>query len=178
ALALGMEPGEEDSMKRKPRSSKAGVFAGGVGGDIAYQGFFVALITLVAYFVGHFIESGVLEVPAAFSPDGVTMAFLTMSMAEIFQSFNMRSRRGSIFTMKTTNWWLWGAGIVAFLLTTAVIYVPFLRNLFGFTTISLAEYGIAIGLAFLIIPLVELVKLIQRKTGHGEKDEDEKENDK
>ena len=178
ALALGMEPGEEDSMKRKPRSSKAGVFAGGVGGDIAYQGFFVALITLVAYFVGHFIESGVLEVPTAFSPDGVTMAFLTMSMAEIFQSFNMRSRRGSIFTMKTTNWWLVGAGVVAFLLTTAVIYVPFLRNLFDFTTISLAEYGIALGLAFLIIPLVELVKLIQRKTGHGEKDEDEKENSK
>jgi Ca2+-transporting ATPase len=136
------------------------------------------LITLVAYFVGHFIESGVLEVPTAFSPDGVTMAFLTMSMAEIFQSFNMRSRRGSIFTMKTTNWWLVGAGVVAFLLTTAVIYVPFLRNLFGFTTISLAEYGIALGLAFLIIPLVELVKLIQRKTGHGEKDEDEKEEKK
>jgi Ca2+-transporting ATPase len=176
ALALGMEPGEEDSMKRKPRSSKAGVFSGGVGGDIAYQGFFVALITLVAFAVGHAMENGVL----GFSNcnKGMTMAFLTMSMAEIFQSFNMRSRRGSIFTMKSTNWWLWGAGAAAFVLTLLVLYVPFLRTLFGFETVALGEFAIAFGLAFLIIPLVELVKLIQRKTGHGEKDEEEKENSK
>ena len=176
ALALGMEPGEADSMKRKPRSSKAGVFAGGVGGDIAYQGFFVALITLIAFAVGHAMENGVMGF--ANCNKGMTMAFLTMSMAEIFQSFNMRSRRGSIFTMKTTNWWLWGAAAAAFLLTLLVLYVPFLRGLFGFEPVALGEFGIAFGLAFLIIPLVELVKLIQRLTGHGEKDEEEKENSK
>ncbi len=176
ALALGMEPGESDSMQRKPRSSKAGVFAGGVGGDIAYQGFFVAIITLAAYFIG----CGQLGVPSTFTElardNGVTMAFLTMSLAEIFQSFNMRSRRGSIFTMKSNNWWLWGAGAVAFLLTLLVTTVPFLRDLFGFEAVSFAQYATAFGLAFLIIPAVELVKLIQRKTGHGEKDADEKEN--
>jgi Ca2+-transporting ATPase len=152
------------------------VFSGGVGGDIAYQGFFVALITLVAFAVGHAMENGVL----GFSNcnKGMTMAFLTMSMAEIFQSFNMRSRRGSIFAMKTTNWWLLGAGAAAFVLTLLVLYVPFLRTLFGFETVALGEFGIALALAFLIIPLVELVKLIQRLTGHGEKDEDEKEEKK
>ena len=51
---------------------------------------------------------------------------------------------------------------LALLLTTAVIYVPFLKNLFGFTEISLAEYGMALALAILIIPAVELVKLFQR----------------
>ncbi len=163
ALALGMEEGEKDSMEKPPRDSKAGIFSGGVGFDVAYQGLLVALLTLAAYLVGHFMESG----RWAFmdSADGISMAFLTMSMAEIFQSFNMRSRRGSIFTMKHQNKWLWGGAILALLLTTAVIEVDFLANLFGFTHISLAEYGVAMGLAFLIIPLVEIVKFIQRKLG-------------
>lgn len=161
ALALGMEPGEEDAMQQKPRNAKAGIFADGVGADIAYQGALVAFLTLAAYFVGHFIESGAWEI--ANSPDGITMAFLTMSMAEIFQSFNMRSRRGSIFALKQQNKWLWGGAILAFVLTTAVIYVPFLKNIFGFTSISMVEYIIALVLAVCIIPLVELVKYIQRK---------------
>ncbi len=161
ALALGMEEGERDAMKRPPRDSKDGIFAGGVGLDVMYQGLFVAVLTLIAYFVGHFVESGVWEI--ANSPDGMTMAFLTLSMAEIFQSFNMRSRRASIFTLQNHNKWLWGAGILAFVLTTVVIYVPFLADMFGFTPVSIMEYAIAIALAFLIIPLVEIVKAIQRK---------------
>ena len=92
----------------------------------------------------------------------MSMAFLTMSMAEIFQAFNMRSRRNSIFAIKKQNVFLWGACGIALALTTAVIYIPFLKNAFGFKEISLAEYAIALGLAFCIIPLVELVKLVQR----------------
>lgn len=160
ALALGMEPDEADSMKQKPRDSKEGIFSGGVGLDIAYQGLFVAALTLGAYFIGHFVESGVWEITE--SADGMTMAFLTMSMAEIFQSFNMRSRRKSIFTLRKQNLFLWGAAAAALVLTTAVIYVPFLKTAFGFTSISLVEYGIALALAFAIIPLVEVVKCFQR----------------
>lgn len=161
ALALGMESGEKDAMKRPPRNSKDGIFAGGVGFDIMYQGLLVAILTLAAYFIGHFVESGVWEI--AESNDGMTMAFLTLSMAEIFQSFNMRSRRESIFTIKKQNLWLWGAGVLALILTTVVIYVPFLETAFEFTHINLMEYFIALGLAILIIPLVEIVKFIQRK---------------
>ncbi len=166
ALALGMEPGEPDAMQKQPRSAKAGLFSGGVGGDIAYQGLLVAALTLIAYFIGHFMEAGRWEITN--SPDGMTMAFLTMSMAEIFQSFNMRSRRGSVFTLKKQNLWLWGAMLAALLLTTAVIYVPFLVKMFGFTSISLAEYAVALALAIAILPLVELVKFIQRKTGRSQ----------
>lgn len=160
ALALGMEGGEGDAMKKPPRDSTEGIFAGGVGGDIAYQGTLVALLTLAAYLIGHRIESGVWAFVN--SPDGVTMAFLTMSMAEVFQAFNMRSRRGSLLRLKKQNKYLWGAGVLALLLTAAVIYVPFLKNAFGFESISLTEYVVAMGLAFLILPLVELVKLFQR----------------
>ena len=161
ALALGVERPEADIMKRKPRKTSDGVFSGGLGVDMVYQGVILAGLTLIAYFVGHYIESGVWEI--ATSPDGTTMAFLTLSMAEIFHSFNMRSQRGSIFSIKHWNPSLTWAGIASFICTSLVIYVPFLSEAFEFEHISLMEYAIAIGLAFCIIPIVEIVKLVQRK---------------
>ena len=162
ALALGMEKAEPDIMRRKPRSAQAGIFAGGMGVDIAYQGVLVSLLTLASYFIGHFVESGVWEI--AESPDGMTMAFLTLSMAEIFHSFNMRSQRGSIFKLPTQNAMLIGAAVGSLLLTTVVCEVPLLANAFGFTSVDLGEYAIAIGLGFCVIPIVEIVKLFQRLT--------------
>jgi Ca2+-transporting ATPase len=159
ALALGLEPGG-DVMHDKPRDAREGIFSGGVGFDVAYQGALVAVLTLAAFFVGHWMENGVWA--CTNSADGMTMAFLTLSMAEIFQSFNMRSRRGSIFTLQTRNLWLWGAALGALALTAAVIFIPPLATAFGFTAISLPEYLTALALAFAIIPLVELVKLVQR----------------
>ncbi|MBQ7114452.1 MAG: cation-translocating P-type ATPase [Clostridia bacterium] len=162
ALALGMEKGEPDLMQRKPRSTKDGIFSGGLGFDVAYQGVMVTVLTLAAYFIGHYIESGVWEI--AESADGMTMAFLTMSMAEIFHSFNLRSQRGSIFSLKSHNMVLWGAMGLSLLLTTAVIYLPGISDAFGFEHISFVEYAVAMILAVLVIPVVELVKFIQRKS--------------
>ncbi|MCI2063091.1 MAG: cation-translocating P-type ATPase, partial [Eubacteriaceae bacterium] len=161
ALALGMEHGEKDSMLKKPRDSRDGVFAGGVGVDIIYQGAFVSILVLAAYFIGHYIEWGQFEITN--SPDGMTMAFLTMSMCEIFQAFNMRSQRKSIFSLSKQNMWLWGSALAALALTTSVITIPFFVNAFGFTPISLKEYFTAMALAVAIIPLVEIVKFFQRK---------------
>ena len=160
ALALGMEPGERDNMRRPPRDAGEGVFAGGLGVDVVYQGLLVSLITLGAYFVGHYMESGAWEI--ANSPDGMTMAFLTLAMCEVFHSFNLRSLRGSLCTMPHQNKYLWGAGLFSLALTTAVIYIPFLAEAFGFAHISLAEYGVALAMAFSVIPIVELVKLVRR----------------
>ena len=160
ALALGMEHSEADSMKKPPRSAKEGLFSDGLMFGVFYQGLFVSVLTIAAYLVGHFIESGVWEFTD--SADGMTMAFLTMSMAEIFQAFNMRSRHGSIFTMKKQNVVLWLAGVLALVLTTAVIYIPFMANAFEFQHINVTEYFIALGIAFLIIPLVEITKCFER----------------
>ena len=162
ALALGMEKAEKDVMQRKPRSSKEGVFAGGMGVDVAYQGLLVAALTLLSYFIGHFMESGVWEI--ANSPDGMTMAFMTMSMAEIFHSFNMRSQRGSIFALGNINKMLLGAALFTLVATTAVCEIPLLATAFGFTSVSLVEYLVAIGLGACVVPVVELVKLLQRRT--------------
>lgn len=163
ALALGMEESEPDIMRRKPRDSKEGIFSGGLGLDVFLQGAIVTCLTLAAYFIGHYMEAGVWEITN--SPDGMTMAFLTLSMVEIIHSFNMRSRRKSVFSLKRHNKWLWGAMLLSLVLTTAVIYVPFLSNAFGFEHISLAEYAVALVLAVSILPIMELVKLIQRKLG-------------
>ncbi len=163
ALALAMEKSEKNIMSRPPRNSKDGIFSGGVGFDIFYQGLFVTGLTLAAYFIGHYIEAGVWEITN--SPDGMTMAFLTMSMCEIFHSLNMRSQRGSTVAMTfkgSHNVYLFGSCLMSLLMTTVVIYVPFLANAFDFQPIDLMEYAVALALAFAIIPLVEIVKAIER----------------
>lgn len=163
ALALGVEKAEDDIMERKPRSTKDGIFADRLGVDVLYQGIMVTVITLAAYFIGHYMEAGVWEI--ANSEDGMTMAFLTMSMAEIFHSFNLRSQRKSILHMKHHNIFLIGGMALSLILTTAVIYLPGVNTAFGFEHISIPEYLVALGLAFSIIPVVEVVKFFQRKFG-------------
>ena len=160
ALALGMERAEPDVMSRPPRSARESIFAHGVGFDCVYQGVMCAILTLAAFFIGHYMEYGVWTLTN--SPDGTTMAFLTLSMAEIFHSFNMRAHRASIFTICTPNWALIGAAAASLALTTLCIYVPFLADAFDFTAISAAEYAVAMGLAVSVIPVVELVKCVQR----------------
>ncbi len=172
ALALGMEKAEPDTMKRAPRSSKDGIFSGGLGFDVVYQGVLVTVITIIAYLIGSFIEfspeygagwfAHLTAADVGVSGHGMTMAFLAMSMCEIFHSFNMRSQRKSVFSLKGQNMVLWAAMLGSLLLTTLVIEVPFIASAFGFTTIGFVEYAIAMGLAILVIPVVEIVKLIQR----------------
>ena len=169
ALALGMEDGEGDAMKQKPRSAREGVFAGGMDADIIYQGAVTTLLVLAAYFIGEFLETGQWHIVP--SNDGITMAFLTMSMCEIFHSFNMRSRRQSLFALSRQNLWLWGSAALAMLLTTVVIEVPALAAIFEFTVISFKEYAIAMGLAILIIPIVETVKAVQRASARRKGEE-------
>lgn len=170
ALALGIEPGEKDVMHQKPRAKNEGIFAGGLGFDLVYQGILVTILTLAAYFIGYVTSGGELTIAALADASlfadakacGITMAFLTMSMAEIFHSYNMRSQRHSIFTLGTHNFVLFGAMIAALALTTAVIEIPFLADMFDFAPLDFEHYAIALGLSIIVIPVVELVKLIQR----------------
>ena len=165
ALALGLERGEPDIMDRPPRKASDGIFAGGLGVDIAYQGVLIAVITLASYIIGHCMEVGHFAWPHGISDDGMTMAFLTMNMCEILHSFNMRSQRRSIFTLHGHNKLLWVAMLAALALTTTVLEVPAIAAAFGFTPVGRNEYAVALGLAILVIPIVELVKLFQRRAG-------------
>ncbi|MBQ3082141.1 MAG: cation-translocating P-type ATPase [Clostridia bacterium] len=164
ALALGMEHAEGDVMRRKPRNAKDGMFAGGMGFDVVFQGVIVAALTLTSFFIGHYIQFGNWNIGN--SEVGTTMAFLTLSMVEIIHSFNMRSRRKSVFSLKTHNKVLWGAMALSLVLTTLVAFVPFLQDAFGFYDgLTFAEYGIALAISFAILPIIEVTKFVQRKLG-------------
>lgn len=167
ALALGLEKAESNIMHRKPRKSSDGIFSGGVGFDVVYQGLLVTVLTLLAFFIGERFETGHWAfMNIADCEEGMTMAFLTMSMCEIFHSFNMRSQRNSVIAMSlkgSHNKFLFGAMIASLLMTTAVIEVPFLADAFGFTPIGFAEYAVSLLLAFSVIPIVEITKAVQRK---------------
>lgn len=168
ALSLGMESPERDIMNRPPRNSKDGIFANGMGFAIGYQGVLITLITIASYFIGAYVLADMHHAEAIANKEytaetlGSSMAFLTLSMAEIFHAFNMRSLHGSIFKIKKQNWWLWGAGALSLLLTTAVVEIKPLAVAFKLAQLDGTEYGIAIALAISIIPMVEIVKAIAR----------------
>ena len=125
AIGLGMERGERNLMKRKPRSSTDGIFAGGLGPELLYQGILIAAQTIFAYALGY---NNVDDLTGLHN-HAITMAFLTLSMCEVFHAFNMRSQHGSVLAMGlrgSHNWVLYGAMVLSVLLTTTVIYVPFL----------------------------------------------------
>lgn len=150
AIALGMEEAEEDIMEKEPRDPAESIFANGVGSGLIYQGILIAALTLGSFAIGVQQSQSV----------GVTMAFLTMSMCEVFHSLNMRSRTKSIFRLKTHNKYLFGAMMLSLLLTIMVIYLPGLNTVFRLVALSTNDFLLAAGLSLAIIPLVEIVKLI------------------
>ncbi len=160
AIGLGMEEAEADTMTQPPRKKTDGIFSGGLGVDVVLQGAVIAVLTVVSYAVGHYLESGSWHIET--SADGMTMAFLTLSLMEVFHSFNMRSRRASIFTLKKQNVTLWITLVFSLVLTVVILYVPKLRELFSFAFIDGKEFLIAFGIALLIIPIVEIAKIIER----------------
>ena len=165
-LALGMEKAEGNLMKRKPRNSNEGVFSDGAGSSMIIHGVIMAFIVLLSFFIGQYIELGHYGVFE--SVDGMTMAFLTANLVEMFYAICMRTQKGSIFKMKTRNKWLLGSFMLSLIFTAGVIYIPALSNLFGLATISFKEFAIAFGLAFLVIPITEIAKYFQRRKTNEE----------
>ena len=167
ALALGMEDAEGDIMKRKPRNAKDGVFAGNMGLDCVVQGLIITVLVLASFFVGVYFDMGYIHIADMIAgnadEEGVMMAFITLNMVEIFHCFNMRSRRASLFSMKKQNKWLWASAALALVLTVIVTVQPTLAEMFfGPVTLELKGVVAALGLAFLIIPLMEIYKAIMR----------------
>ena len=165
-LALGMEKAEGNLMKRKPRNSNEGVFSDGAGSSMIIHGVIMAFIVLLSFFIGQYIELGHYGVFE--SVDGMTMAFLTANLVEMFYAVCMRTQKGSIFKMKTRNKWLLGSFMLSLVFTAGVIYIPSLSKLFGLASISFKEFAIAFGLAFLVIPITEVAKYFQRRKTNEE----------
>ncbi|MDR0984802.1 MAG: cation-translocating P-type ATPase [Ruminococcus sp.] len=149
AMALGNEPAESDIMKKPPRKSSDSIFSGGLGIDVLWQGFVIAVLVFISFLLGREVSEEV----------AMTMAFLTLSMCEVFHSFNMRSRDKSIFALKVRNVYIWGATILSAVLTFGVVFVPKVNDVFGLIALDGQSTVIAIGLALTIIPIVEIKKM-------------------
>ncbi len=160
-LALGMEPAEDGLMQRKPRPSNESLFSGGSGAFVLIQGIFMGLLILLAYLFGEFFQNGTWTLRN--STHGMTMAFLTCNLVEMFRAFSSRSLSGSVLRMKKQNLWLWGAMLWTLLLTCGVIFIPMFRQLFGFNPISTRELLVSLALSFAVLPFSEIIKWIQRK---------------
>ena len=144
-----------------------GVFAGHMGLDCVVQGLIITVLVLASFFVGVYFDMGYIHIADMIAgnadEEGVMMAFITLNMVEIFHCFNMRSRRASLFTMKKQNKWLWASAALALVLTVIVTVQPTLAEMFfGPVTLEFKGVVAALGLAFLIIPLMEIYKAIMR----------------
>ena len=157
ALALGVDPKEKDIMKQKPRDPKASIFAEGLGFRIIYQGIVIGAITLFAfkYDLAHYGT----EVAR-------TMAFAVLGLSQLTHAINVRSERHSVFKEGIfRNKYLILAGLVSALLQVAVIFVPFLQDIFSVVALNTQQWLIVLGLALLPLVIVEIVKLIFRLSG-------------
>ena len=152
AVALGMEPAERGIMQRKPRSSNTHIFADGMGVNLLWQGIVISALTLGSYVIG--AQTSAIA--------GTTMAFLTLSVCEMLHAWNMRSLRGSVFTMHSRNLALLGSIALSFVLTVPVMLLPALRKVFSLTALTGMQYLWALLLAAAIVPIVEIVKAFQR----------------
>lgn len=151
AIALGMEKADPAAMKQPPQHAGASIFSGGMGWDIVWQGLAAAIFTLISFAMG--------------APYGATvamsMAFMTLTCAELAQAVNMRSRRRPLWQLKNSNTYLNLAVVAAVVLSLALLYISPLAQLFNLTALPLQQVILAMVLGLAMIPLVELVKLLQ-----------------
>ncbi len=171
AIALGVDPGDKDVMKQKPRNPKESFFANGAGFRAVLGGTLIGVLTLAAFYFGlsqHGYELGAKmlseDVLDEAIPYARTMAFVVLAASQLFYSLSMRNFDKSIFRIGFfSNKYLIGAIIVGILLQLVVITVPFLSTAFGVHNLSLTEWGIVI--AFSLVPLCvnEIIKLFASK---------------
>ncbi|EOH75246.1 MULTISPECIES: cation-translocating P-type ATPase [Enterococcus] len=174
AIALGMEPAEKDLMSHKPRGRRSNLFSGGVFSSIIYQGILEGGLTLFVYWFAiqnpahTALNMPGLSAQALYSlqhADALTMCFATLGFMQLFHAFNVKSVKQSIFKVgpfrnKTFNW----AILLSFALMGVIILVPGLNDIFRVASLNGTQWGVVAAASFSIIPIVEVVKFLQRKT--------------
>jgi Ca2+-transporting ATPase len=154
ALALGLEPAEKGVMNKPPRNPREGVFAGGVGVSILYQGAIIGVVSLAAYWLalswGRSVE------------EAHTMAFLTMALSQLIHSFNARSFNLSLFRLGIgTNRTLVYAFFLSIVLQLVIVFVPFFRGIFETALLQLGDWAVVLGLSLIPLVVVEISKAIK-----------------
>ena len=149
AIALGMEPAEEDIMNRKPESIKKGLFAGGMWSKIFVEGTMIGLLTLIAFTIGNKFYS--VEV-------GRSMAFVALSMLELVHSFNIKSEESIFKVGITKNPYLIGSFILGAVLQIGVVSIPYIAQIFKCTPLNIEQWLITLGISICPIFIMEIQK--------------------
>ena len=166
AIALGVDPGDKDVMKKKPRNPKEGFFAKGAGFRAVLGGTLIGALTLAAFYFGlreYGYSLSSKNIPEAVLTYARTMAFVVLAGSQLFFSLAMRHSTKSIFQIGLfSNRFLILAIIIGFMLQLMVISVPFLASAFKVQMLSAADWGLV--LLFSLVPLIlkELSKLFMR----------------
>ncbi len=162
ALALAVDPPEKDLMKRKPRNPRTGIFTRPVVTLMTLGGIWSTIINLGLFIwarnSGRSIE------------EAMTMTFVSLVLIQFFKAYNFRSDRHSVLHKPFANKWLNNAIVWDLALLLLVIYVPFLHDAFGTYYLPLVDWLITIGLAFTIVPVLELAKWMVRHGWFGKID--------
>lgn len=152
AFALGLEPVDEDIMKEKPRKKDESFFAHGLGLTIGWQGLMIGVLTLLSYVIGNKVDHNI----------GMTMAFMTLSMAQLFHAFNIKSEKSIFGRHLFNNKFLWGAFFVGTALQVMVMYIPFFSEVFNLIPLSFNYLAISLTLSFCPVIIVEITKVFKR----------------
>jgi len=162
AIALGIDPGDKDVMKAKPRDPRESFFAGGAGMRALIGGSLIGTLTLAAFYWGlyeHGYSMGSLEIPDTVLTYARTMAFVVLAASQLFYSLSMRSATKSIFQVGLfTNKPLIGAILTGLFLQLVVISVPFLASAFKVRNLSVLDWGLVFGFALVPLTVNELIK--------------------
>lgn len=168
AVALGMDPGDKDVMKEKPRQINENFFSHGAGTRVIRAGILIGILTLVAFLLGyHFRGHNPLgsNIPETVHEYARSLAFMTLIACQLFYSFSFRHEHKSIFKVGFfSNKYLIGAVIVGLILQLLVLYIPFMQAAFKLQPIGLNDWLLILGLG--VVPLLanELVKVFSRKS--------------
>lgn len=166
AIALGMDPGDPDVMKEKPRNPKESFFANGSWLHALLGGLLIGFLTILAFWYGYF-EHGFTpfdKVPADINSYARTMAFMVLVSTQMFYSLAMRSSKKSIFTIGLfTNKYLIGAIVFGIVAQMLIIEIPFMQKAFGLQMLDLKGWIMAIFLGLVPLILNELLKLFRNR---------------
>jgi Ca2+-transporting ATPase len=166
AVALGMDPGNKDVMKEKPRNAKESFFAGGAGIHLILGGVLIGFLTIVAFWFGYY-EHGFSPFDHSAPENTVeyarTMAFMTLVMCQLFFSLAVRNHSKSIFQIGVfSNKYLVGAIVLGVLLQLIVIGIPFMQKAFHLQMLDLGGWIIAVSLGLVPLLINEIVKIFIR----------------
>ncbi len=149
AIALGLEPAENNIMHRKPINQKKGLFADGLWNNIILEGILIGVLTLVAFSIGNNLYG--LEI-------GRTMAFASIGLLELIHSFNVRTTESIFKVGFLKNKYLIGSFILGIFVQTIVIIIPSLANIFKLVPLTGIQWLFTILISSLPIPIIELQK--------------------